>query len=75
MKDKAASDDFLVDGDDSDSAISDQGDEDPTPVEPVHTVEDLLTAPEPVPISIALYEQPTPGYTEYRTDVDISGTP
>ena len=50
-KDKAAPDDFLVDGDDSDSAISDQGDEDPTPVEPVHTVEDLLTAPEPVQIS------------------------
>ena len=39
-----------MDGDDSDSTISDQGNEDPTPVEPVHTVEDLLRAPEPVPI-------------------------
>ena len=50
-KDKAATDDSLADGNDSDSAISDQGDEDPMPAEPVHTVEDLLRAPEPVPIS------------------------
>ena len=50
-KDKSAADNSLVDGDNSDSAVSDQDDEDPTLVEPVHTVEDLLTAPEPVPIS------------------------
>ena len=50
-KDKAAPDDSLADGDDSDSAISDQGNEDPMPTEPVHTVEDLLRAPEPVLIS------------------------
>ena len=43
--------DSLVDGDDSDLDTSDQGDEDPMSVDlPAHTVEDLLSAPEPVPI-------------------------
>ena len=51
-KERAAPDDSLVDGDDTDSAISDQDDEDPTPVDqPVHTVDDLLRAPEALPIS------------------------
>ena len=70
-KDKAAPDDSLADGDESDSAISDQGNEDPMPAEPIHTVEDLLTSSD---LSIALYERPTTCYPEYRTDVNISGT-
>ena len=41
-----------MDGDDSDLDLTDQGDEDPMPVDlPAHTVEDLLRAPEPVPNS------------------------
>ena len=49
---KGAPADSLVDGDDSDLDTSDQGDEDPMSVDlPAHTVEDLLSAPEPVPIS------------------------
>ena len=48
---KDAPADSLVDGDDSDLDTSDQGDEDPMSVDlPAHTVEDLLSAPEPVPI-------------------------
>ena len=44
--------DSLVDGDDSELDLSDQVDEDPTPVDlPAHTVEDLLSVPEPVPNS------------------------
>ena len=51
-KDRAAPDDSLVDGEESDSAISDQDDKDPTPVEqPIHTVDDLLRAPEPAQTS------------------------
>ena len=49
---KGAPADSLVDSDDSDLDTSDQGDEDPMSVDlPAHTVEDLLSAPEPVPIS------------------------
>jgi len=51
-KDRAAPDDSLVEGEDIDSANSDQDDEDPTPAEQlVYTVEDLLRAPEPVQTS------------------------
>ena len=53
---KGAPADSLVDGDDSDLDTSDQGDEDPMSVDlPAHTVEDLLSAPEPVPISPSLF--------------------
>ena len=51
-KEKDAPADSLVDGDDSDLDTSDQGDKDPMSVDlAAHTVEDLLSAPKPVPIS------------------------
>ena len=50
-----------MDGDDSDLETSNQGDEDPMSVDlPAHTVEDLLSAPEPAPSS------PSPCYRLFR---------
>ena len=53
---KGAPADSLVDGDDSDLDASDQGVEDPMSVDlPAHTVEDSLSAQEPVMISPSLF--------------------
>ena len=55
-KEKGAPADSLVDRGDSDLDLSDQGDEDPMPVDlPAHAVEDLLSAPDPVQSSSSLF--------------------